>query len=312
MIPVITDLTQIPSHLVGGSVAVGNFDSVHLGHARLVRQLVDQAADLGGPAVVITFDPPPIALLKPNEPLLPPITTIARRAELLARLGVSGLIALQTNGELLSLSPKRFFDEVLVRQLRLTGMVEGPNFRFGKDRAGDTKLLASLCSDRGIDLKVVDAKNDDGGMISSSRIRRLLAEGDVAAANAMLTQPFQISGLVAPGAGRGQKMLVATANLTHVQSLIPAHGVYGGSVRVDDRLYRAAVHIGPNPTFGESEPKIELHLVEWHGELYGRSLNCELLIKVRDIRKFDSREALLQQIRSDIELISEKVTLNGE
>jgi riboflavin kinase / FMN adenylyltransferase len=307
MIPILTNLNELPVELNGSCAAVGNFDGVHCGHARLVQELVRQAQGLGVPALVLTFDPPPIVLLQPEVPLLPPITSLERRAELLCRLGVRALIAMPTSPDLLSLSPTQFFDEVLVRRLGIRGMVEGPNFRFGKDREGDTKLLARLCAQQGMSFSVVDAQTDGAGMISSSRIRRLLAEGEIEAANQMLTQPFRITGTVSTGAGRGTKLLVPTANLTQIHSLVPAHGVYGGLVEINGQRYRAAVNIGPNPTFADSDSKVEVHLLQWQGQLYGESLNCDLIIRVRPVKKFASKEELLAQIQADIRQIADRI-----
>ena len=307
MIPILTNLNELPVELSGGCAAVGNFDGVHCGHARLVQELVRQAQGLGVPALVLTFNPPPIVLLQPEVPLLPPITSLERRAELLCRLGVRALIAMPTSPDLLSLSPTQFFDEILVQRLGIRGMVEGPNFRFGKDRQGDTKLLAQLCARQGMSFAVVDAQTDGNGMISSSRIRRLLAEGEIEAANQMLTQPFRITGTVSAGAGRGTKLLVPTANLTQIRSLVPAHGVYGGLVEIDGQRYRAAVNIGPNPTFADSNSKVEVHLLQWQGQLYGQSLNCDLMIRVRPVKKFASKEELLAQIQVDIRQIADRI-----
>lgn len=309
MIPVQTDLQQIPSDFAGGSVAIGNFDGVHRGHAELIQRLVQQAKRRHSPAIILTFDPPPIALLKPEVPLQPPITPIGRRAELLGELGVDGLVVLPTNMQLLNLTPQQFFQQVLMEQLQVQGMVEGPNFRFGKDRAGDTELLRELCNQHGVELAIVEATIEAEEMISSSRIRKLLGAGNVDAANALLTRPFQISGLVAPGAGRGREMMVPTANLIDVQSLIPAQGVYGGIVELAGTAHRAAIHIGPNPTFGETHTKIELHLIGFQGDLYGQTVSCDLLTRVRDTRQFNSRDELLNQIRSDVSIIISRVSL---
>ncbi|MBX3421362.1 MAG: bifunctional riboflavin kinase/FAD synthetase [Pirellulaceae bacterium] len=309
MIGLFRDLADVPAHLQRGAVAVGNFDGVHRGHARLIEHLVKLANRMGGPAVVMTFDPPPIAILQPERKLHPPLTPLARRAELVGQLGVDGLIVLPTSPELLKLSPSEFFRQVLVDTLQASGIVEGPNFRFGKDRAGDTNLLHQLCNDRGIELQIVSAENDGAGMISSTRIRQLLIAGDVAAANSMLTQPFRLSGRVEPGAGRGRQLLVPTANLVGVESIIPAHGVYGGSVSLEGRSHRVAVNIGPNPTFNDQQSKIEVHVLDWHGDLYGRSLNCDLLTRIRSVLRFDSVDALMKQIQSDILHVQQTVLL---
>lgn len=300
MIPLITTLQDFPSQFKGGVVAVGNFDGVHLGHASLVARIVQTASAVNGPAVVITFDPPPITLLRPDVPLLPPITTLTRRAELLEKLGVSCLLALPTSQQLLNLSPVRFFEQILVDTLQIRGMVEGPNFRFGKDRAGDVVLLDALCQRAGLRFQVAESVDDSVGMISSSRIRGLIAEGKVDSANSMLTEPFQISGIVTRGSGRGAVLGFPTANIEPVHSLAPPHGVYAGQVAIDGRSFAAAVNIGPNPTFGEQRSKVEVHIIGFQQDLYGRHLACGLIKKVREVVRFSSKEELLQQISRDI------------
>jgi len=311
MIPVFSELSQIPSDFLKSSVAIGNFDGVHLGHARLIRLLVEQARRLHSRSIVLTFDPPPKALLKPDMRMQPPITPVALRAELLGHLGVDAVVAIPTTLKLLNLTPHEFFKNVMVEQLGVCGIVEGPNFRFGKDRAGDILVLGELCHQYEVALQIVDAENDGSGMISSSRIRKLLSEGNVEQANSMLIRPFRICGVVSKGAGRGRQILVPTANLTAIRSLLPGPGVYGGLVRVDGQPFKTAINIGPNPTFDEAQAKIELHLIGWEGDLYGRNLCCELLVRVRDTRKFGSKDQLLQQIQADIAIIMDRVSISG-
>lgn len=300
MAQIISDPQDYPSSLHGAAVAVGNFDGVHRGHARLIAKLIDTAREVGGPAVVLTFDPPPQAVLVPDRPWPAPLTPIARRAELLGALGVEALVAAPTDQGLLSLSAREFFQRIIVDQLRAGAMVEGPNFRFGRDRAGDTRLLAELCQGAGIKFSVAEATQDAEGLISSSRIRGLLAAGDVASANGMLTQPYELTGLVGDGARRGRQLGFPTANLTQIKSLIPAHGVYAGSVQLQSKEFPAAVNIGPNPTFDDEQSKVEVHIIGWEGTLYGQLLSCKLMSRIRDVLKFSSLENLRNQIRKDI------------
>jgi riboflavin kinase/FMN adenylyltransferase len=248
----------------------------------------------------LTFDPPPQAILAPDRPLGPPLTTIARRAELLGSLGVDALIAYPTDRALLSLSAVDFFEQFIVGKLRAGAMVEGPNFRFGRDRGGDTALLQELCRSAGMDCSIAQASEDQAGMISSSRVRRLLAEGDIAAANAMLTENYQLNGLVSAGARRGRELGFPTANLTQIASQVPAHGVYAGSAALNDQWLPAAINIGPNPTFDDSDAKVEVHIIGWQGTLYGERLTCSLKERIRDVMKFESLASLQQQIRQDI------------
>lgn len=301
MTQIITSLHDFPNELRGGAIAVGNFDGVHNGHAVLLSKLVAKARELDGPSLVLTFDPPPVAILVPKRPPSAPLTSIARRAELLDQLNIDALIAYPTDRALVSLSPEEFFQQKIVDSVGARAMVEGPNFHFGKGRAGDTRLLRELCETQGMSLQVVEAQQDASGqMVSSSRIRKCLSEGNVAAANAMLTQTYQIEGIVAKGAQRGRELGFPTANLEDVSSMLPGYGVYAGRVRFGTKTYAAAVHIGPNPTFGDRQAKVEVHVIDWEGAIYGERLKCELLTKIRDVEKFASVEALTAQLHQDV------------
>ena len=300
MAQLLTSLENFPDHLRGGAVAVGNFDGVHRGHAKLIEQLLEMARQLNGPAIVLTFDPPPVAILVPDRPPTLPLTSIQRRAALLGKLGVTALCAYPTDRALLSLSAEDFFRQMIVEAMGAKAMVEGPNFRFGKGRGGDTEILAKLCADTGVDLRIVPAQNDAGMMISSTRIRELLSQGAIETANAMLTEPYVIEGIVAKGSQRGRDLGFPTANLAHLRSLTPGFGVYAGSVQIQGQPHVAAVNIGPNPTFGESQAKVEVHVLDWNGDIYGEDLACTLLAKIRDVRRFESVDLLKEQLREDI------------
>ena len=297
----LTSLSDLAPELRGGGLAIGNFDAVHIGHAALLRQLITASRAVKGPAIVFTFDPPPGAVLNPSQPLIKPLTSIARRAELMGRLGVDALIAYPTQLSFLQLSASEFFTQVIIRQLGARAMVEGPNFRFGRGRQGDIAMLKMLCQEAGVQLHVMSIVTADSATVSSTRIRELVTLGQMAAANAMLSEPYRIEGLVSPGAQRGRLIGFPTANLSSVPVLLPALGVYAGRVRgIDDSPLAAAIHIGPNPTFGEDEPKVEVHIANWHGELYGQRLSVEVLDRVREIRKFPSVDDLQRQLRLDV------------
>jgi riboflavin kinase / FMN adenylyltransferase len=299
MTSLLTSLDQIPKELRGSVIAVGNFDGVHKGHAQLVSQLSRLGKQLRAPVLVLTFDPPPILLLKPNIPRLPPITSIPRRAELLGKLGVDAVLALPTSVDLLSLSATQFF-ELLLKSIAPQAMVEGPNFRFGKDRQGDTQLLTSLCQEHHVRFQVAPSFDDRQGMISSSRIRQLLAQGQISEANLMLTEPYRLRGVVGRGAGRGVGLGFPTANLVSIDSIVPGAGVYAGRVELNGQQFNAAVNIGSNPTFGEDNTKVEVHILGLSQDLYGQPLQCALLAKIREVQKFAGLEQLRQQIKQDL------------
>lgn len=309
MIPLFSHLDQVPPSLQGGVIAVGNFDGVHRGHGRLVSQVVRLAEELGTHSLVVTFDPPPSQVLRPDLPFQPPLTTLPRRAELLEGLGVRALLALPTKLGLLELSAREFFEQILLRSLNVRGIVEGPNFRFGKDRQGDVVLLQQLCSDHSIRFVTVQAVDDQQGMISSSRIRQLISAGEMAEAVQMLDAPYRLTGLVVRGAGRGRTLGFPTANLEQVSSLIPGHGVYAGRVSLDGTTVRAAVNIGPNPTFDEQRSKVEVHLLELNLDLYGKTLNCDLLYRIRQIVRFENKGQLFEQIHRDVADVAQKVQI---
>lgn len=251
-------------------------------------------------AVVITFHPHPISLLRPefSPPLL---TTIPERSRLLHELGADHVVVLPVTAELLQLTADEFFQSFIVNHLRARGVVEGPNFRFGRSRAGDVRMLHQMCDSAGIPLEVVDLVADHQVEISSSRIRRLIEVGEMAVAVDMLGHLYRVTGTVSVGAGRGTTIGYPTANLTGTRTLLPGHGVYAGVASVDEQRYVAAVSIGPNPTFTDVANKVECFLDGYSGDLYGRELSVDLLSEVRRLQKFSGTDALLEQIARDVE-----------
>jgi riboflavin kinase/FMN adenylyltransferase len=298
-VKLVRNLDALPEQLRSGAVAIGNFDGVHLGHARIVQRLIAKAREVGGPAIVFTFDPHPAWLLRPSE-APPPLTWTDRKMELLVGLGVDAMIAYPTDEALLQLSPQQFFDQIVRQKLDARAMVEGPNFYFGHNRTGNVEVLSQLCCEAGISLDVVEPLVIDGDYVSSSRVRRLISAGDVQAANRMLTRPYRIRGMVTHGAGRGAKLGFPTANVGAIDTLLPAQGVYAGQGWFGASTYPAAISLGPNPTFGENAIKVEVHLIGFAGSLYGQPLEVDFLARLRDIRPFPSVEALKQQLDSDI------------
>ncbi len=297
------NLADLPDELRGqlqrGAVSVGNFDGVHLGHARIIETLVKAAERVEGPAIVLTFDPHPARLLRPEQ-APKPLTWIERKAELLAALGVDVTIAYPTDEALLRLSAREFFDEILRRRLDVRAMVEGPNFRFGRDRQGTIETLQGFTTEAGNELEVVDALRQGGDYISSSRLRSLIAEGDVQSAGRMMTAPYRIRGTVSRGMGRGAKIGFPTANLEDIDTLLPGEGVYAGAAYRGGDRWPAAINLGSNPTFDETTKKVEVHLIGFDEPLYGEALEVEFLSRLRDIRPFEDVEALKKQLAEDV------------
>lgn len=299
---------------IGGAIAIGNFDGVHRGHCNIIDTLRHVAHSIDGPASIVTFDPPPARLLRPG--LAPkPLTTVAWKKELLIKAGADHVIVIATTIELLQLTAVEFFDRVVRRELHAKGIVEGENFRFGKGREGDIHLLASLCDKHRMQLKIATTAQSDGQWVSSTRIRQWIESGQIADANQYLLQPYRIAGKVVSGAQRGRTLGFPTANLDAIPVLVPCIGVYAarvsGVLLPDGQPMQSApigthvaLNIGPNPTFGENALKVEAHLLGFHGDLYGATLELEILNRVRDVRKFDSKESLLAQLANDLTMVA--------
>ncbi len=299
IVKIFRHLRDFPASLQGGAITIGNFDGVHRGHARIVERLRQQAQAAGGAAVVFTFDPHPVRLLRPDQ-APPPLTWTDRKAELLDELGVDAMIAYATDEELLKLTPEEFFASIVCQQLAAKAIVEGPNFRFGCGRSGDVMLLAKLAAERQMAFELVEPLVQDGQIVSSSRVRQLIAAGQIDASRQLLTRPYRIRGMVVHGAGRGNKLGFPTANLDAVDTLLPGPGVYAGRCWIAGQPHPAAVHIGPNPTFSEHALKVEVHVLDWQDPLYGQPLEVDFLAQVRGVHKFASVDELREQLAKDI------------
>jgi riboflavin kinase/FMN adenylyltransferase len=302
--PVITieNVRDFPARARGAFVTVGNFDGVHRGHQRLLSRLRAKADAAGVPALAITFDPHPVALLRPEKAPVP-LVWPEREIALLREAGATEVAVFRTGPWLLELSAREFFDHVIRGQLRARGIVEGPNFAFGHDRLGEVTILRTWCAESRIDFEVVEATITDGHLVSSSLIRQCLSEGHVEEAARLLGRPHRIRGTVDHGAGRGAGLGFPTANLGAVDTLVPLEGVYAGLAWLggQEPPWPAACNIGPNPTFGEMARKVEAHLIGFTGDLYGKTVELDFLERLRGTQKFSGLEELLNQVQADIE-----------
>lgn len=288
-----------PTEFLDGAVTIGNFDGVHRGHRELVTATVCQAREVGGPAVAVTFDPPPLAVLHPAA-LKPPLSTPADRAALLHDSGADHVAVLRTDPGLLALSPVAFFEEVVVGLFRAKAVVEGFNFRFGRARAGDADTLRELCRTHAVRFVEVPPLAVGDAAVSSSRVRAAISRGDVTAAAELLGRRYAVCGAVEAGAKRGRTIGFPTANLGGVRTLLPGDGVYAVRVEVDGRGVAGAANVGPNPTFGEHARKVEVHLIDFTGDLYGRELRVEFVARLRDTRPFAGVGELTDQLHKDV------------
>lgn len=296
---VLRNLDQLSDDFRGGALTIGNFDGVHRGHARIVERMTARARQLGGPAVVFTFDPHPAKLLAPDRAPTPLCWT-ERKLDLLCGLGVDAVVLYPTTSEFLHLSAREFFDQIVRHRLDAKAIVEGQNFFFGHNREGNVQRLAEFCRATGIELEVVEPIRLDDQVVSSSRIRRLVAEGKVELAAAMLTEPYRIRGAVVHGAGRGNRLGYPTANIDQIDTLLPGEGIYAGRLWLGESPWPAAVSLGPNPTFDEGRLKIEAYLIDYEGSLYGQRVELDFLARLRDIVRFDSVDDLIAQMDRDV------------
>lgn len=292
---------QVPNPACrGGAVTIGNFDGVHRGHAQLLTELRRLAGTVGGPAVALTFDPHPLQLLRPQQ-FQPLLTTAEDRAQLLRQAGADHVVTLRTTHDLLQLRAVDFFRQVLLERLAARAMVEGTNFGFGRDREGDVQTLGALCREHGLELVIVPPVQMEGKPVSSSRVRQALLRGAVQEAARMLDRPYRLTGVVGVGERRGTLLGFPTANLSEVATLVPGDGVYAVRVEHAGRPWAGAASIGPNPTFGEQVRKVEVHLIDFTGDLYDQPLAVDFLERLRDVRPFAGAPQLVEQLRRDVD-----------
>lgn len=306
-------LDDIPRDWGRSVVTIGSFDGVHRGHQLIIRHAVDRARALGLPAVVVTFDPHPSEVVRPGShpPLLAPHH---RRAELMAELGVDAVLILPFTSEFSKLSAADFVVKVLVDRLHAKCVVEGPNFRFGHKAAGTVKFLAEQGEIYDFDVEVVDlyvtGEAGNGEPFSSTLVRRLVAEGNVEGAAEILGRPHRVEGVVVRGAQRGRALGFPTANVeTLPHSAIPADGVYAGWLQVQGDAMPAAISVGTNPQFDGTERTVEAYAIDRVGlDLYGLHVAVDFLAFVRGQAKFDTLDALLEQMAADVERCRELVS----
>jgi riboflavin kinase/FMN adenylyltransferase len=285
----------------GAAIAIGNFDGVHVGHRALIRRARELAAVHRARTVVLTFDPHPSALLAPaHAPLM--LTSIERRIELLAEAGVDAVVVEPFTRELAGVAAEAFVDDVVISALRAKAIVVGYDFSYGQGRTGTAEALRAHGIHAGIDVAIVPPVMVDGEIAASTKIRGHLRLGDLARAARMLGRPWDVDGVVVHGAERGRAIGVPTANIEPEVELAIAPGIYAVTLRVEGGPAMPAVaSLGTNPTFVDAGRLVlEVHVLDWTGDLYGRRVRTTFVARLRDERKFDAVEALLAQIRRDI------------
>jgi riboflavin kinase / FMN adenylyltransferase len=283
------------------SVALGNFDGVHLGHQAIISKTVEAAHRKGRYAVVYTFDPHPRLVLNKVQDV-PRITTPGERADLLEYLGIDVLILAEFTLDFAAQTPEDFVQNVLVEELDARNVFIGENYRFGKARAGTPTTLKKMGPELGFVVHVVPPVTVGGGVVSSSRIRGHLLNGEIREANILLGREFIIEGRVIHGHHRGKGLGFPTANLKPEVKLHPHEGVYAVYCRVGEEIYRGVMNIGYNPTFKDRRVSYEVHILDFNRDIYGQMIRVYLVERLRPEMAFSDVEALKVQIAKDVEL----------
>lgn len=292
------DLTGWPPGRL--DLAIGVFDGVHVGHQALVRAAAAGATAAGGTAMAATFDPLPIQVLAPGAPPSA-LSDIDERVALLHDAGAAAVVVFAFNAGFAMLAPEEF-----ARRLAAAGEVRrvyvGADFQFGRERSGDVRSLTDLGRQLGFTVEVVPAVTLDGAVVSSTRIRNALLAGDVGGAARLLGRPYAVTGVVEHGDARGRALGYPTINLgVAPDRLLPRDGIYAMWAQVNGRRVRAAASLGVRPTFGGGERRLEAHLLDWSGDVYGDTVRAEFVLRLRDELRFASAAELAEQIGRDIQ-----------
>lgn len=294
-------LDDVPADFGPSLVSVGNFDGVHRAHARVLNEIVRRARESGAKAIAVTFEPHPARILRPDSDMKL-LTPSPEKMRLLETTGVDAVLLLPFGRDLSLMTPRQFAERILKKKLRAREVHEGYNFRFGHKAAGDVNLLAQLGQEMGFEVKVYDEEKVRGETVSSSQIRKLVAEGRVSRARHLLARPFGILGNPGRGRGLGSKYTVPTINLARYEELVPKDGVYITCTRVGDERFESVTNIGNRPTFGADSFAIETHLLNFHPIELAPESEVEIcfLNRLRDEIKFPSVDMLREQIARDV------------
>jgi riboflavin kinase/FMN adenylyltransferase len=285
----------------GAAIAIGNFDGVHLGHRALIHRASELAAATGALSVALTFEPHPATVLAPaHAPRM--LTSIERRLELLAEAGVDAVVIEPFTRELAGASADAFIDGLVLGALRARAIIVGYDFSYGHGRTGTVATLQAHGERAGAEVAIVPPVTVDGEIAASTKIRGFLRAGELARAERMLGRRWDVDGVVVHGAKRGRAIGVPTANITPSVELSVAPGIYAVTLAVEGgRPLPAVASLGTNPTFvDEGRLVLEVHVLDWNGDIYDRRVRTTFVARLRDEQKFESVEALITQIRHDI------------
>lgn len=299
----IENLNDIRTPFTHAVITIGNFDGVHIGHQALFHEVIERAEAIGGTAIAMTFEPHPIRVLKQNGH--PPLITLyEQKIELMESAGLDVVIGVPFTLEFAALTAREFVEDLLIRRIGARVVVVGRDYTFGKDREGTVDLLQSMGRDLDFDVVVADwipAPRAHTERISSTRIRELVMDGSMTEAQKMLGRHYQIRGEVERGRDRGGKLLgFPTANINLQDELCPKTGVYAVTVECEGITYRGVANIGYSPTFEDHQFTVEVHILDFNKDIYGKQIRINFIGRLRDEIKFSSIEQLADQIHRDV------------
>jgi len=299
-VEIVEDWRDRPTATRGAVLAIGNFDGVHRGHQALLGRAREIAAAQGKAAGAMVFEPHPRTFFQPERPFFE-LTPLPRKLKLLELFGLDVAAVVRFDAALASLTAEQFVDRVLVDGLQIAHAVAGYNFFFGKGRGGNPQVLQELGARGGIGVEIVEAVGAAGETFSSTRARELLAEGDPRGAADVLGYWWRVVGEVTGGARRGRDLGFPTANITLADSQVLRHGIYAVRVHVDGAVRHGAAYLGTRPTFDDGPPVLETFLLDYDGNLYGKTLEVEFIDYLRDDARFPDADSLVDQMRIDCE-----------
>jgi riboflavin kinase/FMN adenylyltransferase len=290
----------MPEPLRGAVIALGNFDGFHRGHQAVAGEAIAWAQAEGRPSIIATFDPHPVRFFKPDAPPFR-LTTLEQRQELYLAAGATAMLVFHFDADLAGTSAEDFIAKILVERFGAHGVVTGGDFTFGKGAKGNVDLLRKLGGELGLQSRVVSAVEAEGEVVSSSRIRQALRDGDPQEAARLLTRPFAIRGIVEHGDKRGRTIGYPTANLGVENYLRPKYGIYAvtGRILATGEVLKGAANIGIRPQFEPPKELLEPFFFDFTGDLYGQEIEVAFHHYLRGEAKFDSLEALIEQMDRD-------------
>jgi riboflavin kinase/FMN adenylyltransferase len=297
---VILNLNEIVKPLTKPVLTIGNFDGVHKGHLALFDKVKERAKAIAGQSVVMTFEPHPLKIMRPaNGPQL--ITHTGQKLELIEKAGIDVIVCVSFDREFAAIPARDFVNSILVKKIGIKEIVVGYDYTFGHNREGDINLLREIGNDFGFVVHLVGPIEIDHTLVSSTSIRRLVQEGRLEEARVLLGRDFEVQGTVVKGRNRGGRLLgFPTANLNPHGELLPKTGVYAVKLLIDDAFYNGVTNVGYNPTFGDTGLTVETHVLDYSGELMGKTIKVHFIKRLRDEKTFKTLEELSSQIAQDI------------